>query len=83
MEGFLQGLEGYLNSAPIFAYIAVFLGGVLHQFYALRVSDDPDNGSLYRRTKRGIQTAWTSFDLLCIGNGGNVFSAWRLCRFDR
>ena len=32
MEGFLQGLEGYLNSAPIFAYIAVFLGGVLTSF---------------------------------------------------
>ncbi len=32
MEGFLQGLEGYLNTAPLFAYLAVFLGGVLTSF---------------------------------------------------
>ncbi|MFQ5963351.1 MAG: protein-disulfide reductase DsbD family protein [Candidatus Scalinduaceae bacterium] len=32
MESFLQGLEGYLNTAPLFAYIAVFLGGVLTSF---------------------------------------------------
>lgn len=29
MENFLQGLEGYLAGAPLFAYLAVFLGGML------------------------------------------------------
>ncbi|MBT9131272.1 MAG: Thiol:disulfide interchange protein DsbD [Syntrophomonadaceae bacterium] len=29
MENFLQGLESYLVGAPLFAYIAVFVGGVL------------------------------------------------------
>ncbi|MEE9260715.1 MAG: cytochrome c biogenesis protein CcdA [Candidatus Scalindua sediminis] len=32
MEGFLQGLEGYLSAAPFLAYIAVFLSGVLTSF---------------------------------------------------
>jgi thiol:disulfide interchange protein DsbD len=32
MEGFLQGLEGYLSASPLLAYIAVFLGGVLTSF---------------------------------------------------
>ena len=32
MENFLQGLEGYLNTAPFLAYIIVFLGGVLTSF---------------------------------------------------
>jgi thiol:disulfide interchange protein DsbD len=32
MEGFLQGLEGYLSASPFLAYIAVFLGGVLTSF---------------------------------------------------
>ncbi len=32
MSGFLQGLEGYLNTAPNLAYIAVFIGGVLTSF---------------------------------------------------
>jgi thiol:disulfide interchange protein DsbD len=32
MEGFLQGLEGYLSASPFLAYIAVFLSGVLTSF---------------------------------------------------
>ena len=32
MEGFLQGLEGYLSASPLLAYIAVFLSGVLTSF---------------------------------------------------
>jgi len=32
MDGFLQGLEGYLSASPILAFIAVFLGGVLTSF---------------------------------------------------
>ncbi len=32
MEGFLQGLEGYLSASPFLAYIAVFLGGVFTSF---------------------------------------------------
>jgi thiol:disulfide interchange protein DsbD len=32
MEGFLQGLEGYLSASPLLAYIAVFFGGVLTSF---------------------------------------------------
>ena len=32
MEGFMQGLEGYLSASPFLAYIAVFLGGVLTSF---------------------------------------------------
>lgn len=32
MDSFLQGLEGYLNTAPFLAYIAVFLGGVVTSF---------------------------------------------------
>jgi thiol:disulfide interchange protein DsbD len=32
MSSFLQGLEGYLNTAPFLAYIAVFLGGVITSF---------------------------------------------------
>ncbi len=32
MESFLQGLEGYLSSSPLLAFIAVFLGGVLTSF---------------------------------------------------
>lgn len=29
MESFLQGLENYLVGAPLFAYLAVFVGGML------------------------------------------------------
>ncbi len=32
MDGFLQGLEGYLSASPLLAFIAVFLGGVLTSF---------------------------------------------------
>ena len=32
MDSFLQGLEGYLGSSPLLAFIAVFLGGVLTSF---------------------------------------------------
>ncbi|MCP4255219.1 MAG: hypothetical protein GY775_17790, partial [Candidatus Scalindua sp.] len=32
MESFLQGLEGYLGSSPLLAFLAVFLGGVLTSF---------------------------------------------------
>ncbi|ODS33291.1 MAG: thiol:disulfide interchange protein [Candidatus Scalindua rubra] len=32
MEGFLQGLEGYLSASSLFAFIAVFVGGVLTSF---------------------------------------------------
>ncbi len=32
MDGFLQGLEGYLSASPFLAYIAVFLSGVLTSF---------------------------------------------------
>lgn len=32
MDGFLQGLDGYLSASPLLAFIAVFLGGVLTSF---------------------------------------------------
>ena len=32
MDGFLQGLGGYLGASPILAFMAVFLGGVLTSF---------------------------------------------------
>ncbi len=32
MDGFLQGLDGYLSMSPLLAFIAVFLGGVLTSF---------------------------------------------------
>ncbi len=32
MYSFLQGLEGYLGSSPLLAFVAVFLGGVLTSF---------------------------------------------------
>ena len=32
MDGFLQGLGGYLSASPLLAFIAVFLGGVLTSF---------------------------------------------------
>ena len=47
MESFLQGLEGYLGSSPLLAFIAVFLGGVLTSFTPMHIPDDTDNGRLY------------------------------------
>ena len=32
MDGFLQGLEGYLSVSPILAFIAVFIAGVVTSF---------------------------------------------------